>query len=219
MERSDGVLDAKSVFEVSPGQLLVIQWHDEGARAGAAKILAAIKGRELVVAVWIGGTSFGGVFDVWRIRVEGRKLIESRKGFEITLRQPTDKERQSIDEYIKKNPAPPMPQQGEHVLIRYLDIEPGPELSAVVGTVKEQRFDQMAVEIQYFSAIQRKVIHEPVELDRSENRWIDRDVKVACAITVIDAAQLKRWLAEDEKAQKAMSGSTKPPTKGAAKKA
>ena len=44
-------------------------------------------------------------------------------------------------------------------------------------------------------------------------------MKVACAITVIDAAQLKRWLAEDEKAQKAMSGSTKPPTKGAAKKA
>jgi hypothetical protein len=214
------VLDAKSVFAVPPGTPLVIQWNAEGTRAGAAQIIVARKARELVLAVWRGGTSFGGKFDVWTLKVDGRSLIETRQNFRCELRLPTAKELASIKDHLEKFPAPAIPLEGQYVKIHYLEVEPGEELTEIVGTVTAQRFDDMTVEAHYFSGKQCKVVHEPIVFDRNSARWIDHEIEVECAVAIIDRVQFDRWLAEDEKAQKSKLSPpkvTSPVTKPASK--
>jgi len=203
MDPAIKTLDAKSVFDVPLGELLVIQWNQDGTRAGAAQIIEAKKPSELVVAVWSSGSSFGGTFHVWRLKVEDRALVELRHGFQCTFRPPTEKELASIKSHVRKFPAPEMPPAGTLVFVHYLDVElGGEEMAEFVGIVSEQRFDEMTVDAHYYSVKQGKIIQEPIIFDRTSDRWADRELRNDATISAIERAHFDRWLAEDEKANK-----------------
>jgi hypothetical protein len=203
------VLETKTVFTLPLGSLLVLSWHAEGARAGAAEIIAKKPGA-LVFNVWKpGANGFGAGPEVWILKAEGLFLVDSRKGFRCTLRTPSEKELVSIQEHKKRFPAPSLPLEGQYVHIRF-DVElRDAELPDVVGTVTAQRFQDMTVDACYYSVKQGKIIHESIDFDRAAAGWIDDELRIECTVTVIDRARFDHWLAEDEKTQKAKTAPVK----------
>ena len=209
MDSEIKALDIQSVLALPVGSPLVLSWYEDGARLASAQIVET-ESSALVLNVWRWGASgFRNESETWNLKVEGRFLTDSRKHFRCALRMPSEKEMELFKTHWKKFPAPTVPLEGALVKVKY-DVDPvESELPEVVGTVVVQRFDEMRVDVSYYSIKQHKLVREPVRLDRAGNGWADGEAGVDCVVTVIDRVQFDNWLAEDEKVQK---GKTARPT-------
>jgi hypothetical protein len=195
-------LDAKVVLALPVGSPLVLSWYEDGARLASAQI-AATEANALVLNVWRSGAlGLGNQPEVWNLKADGRFLVDSPKHFRCSLRLPSEREMESFKTHLKKFPVPAIPLEGALVKIHY-DVDPLEcDLPEAVGTVAIQRFDEMRVDLCYYSMKQQKIVNEPIRLDRADSRWMDREAATDCVLTVIDRGKFDSWLAEDEKVQK-----------------
>jgi hypothetical protein len=202
MDSEIKALDIQSVLALPVGSPLVLSWYEDGARLASAQIVET-ESSALVLNVWRWGASgFRNESETWNLKLEGRFLTDSRKHFRCALRTPSEKEMELFKTHWKKFPAPTVPLEGALVKVKY-NVDPlESELPEVVGAVVLQRFEEMRVDVSYYSIQQQKLVHEAIRLDRTPNGWVDREVGVDCVVTIIDRAQFDNWLAEDEKIQK-----------------
>jgi hypothetical protein len=195
-------LDAKVVLALPVGSPLVLSWYEDGTRLASAQIVAT-ESNALVLNVWRSGAlGLGNQPEIWNLKADGRFLVDSRKHFRCSLRLPSEREMELFKTHLKKFPVPAIPLEGALVKIQY-DVDPLEcDLPEAVGTVVIQHFDEMRVDVCYYSTKQQKIINEPIRLDRAESGWMDRDAGTECVLTILDRLQFDSWLADDEKSQK-----------------